>query len=98
MSALAQIPLFRQHPRSWRDNHYVYPVVSRRSGGLSIGINLNPDGACNFDCVYCCVDRTSPKAVPPVRLDVVRDELHALLAEVTSGSFWDQPPFDQTPP
>ena len=97
MSAPARIPLFRQHPRSWRENHYVYPVVSRRSAGLSIGINLNPDGACNFDCVYCCVDRTSPRAAPPVRLDVVRDELHALLAEVSSGSFLDQPPFDQTP-
>lgn len=32
----------------------VYPVYSRRSGGLSLGINLFPDEKiCSFDCVYC---------------------------------------------
>jgi len=32
----------------------VYPVYSRRSGGLSVGINLFPDRkSCPFDCPYC---------------------------------------------
>ena len=32
----------------------VYPVYSRRSGGLSVGINLFPDHkVCNFRCPYC---------------------------------------------
>jgi histidinol dehydrogenase len=32
----------------------VYPVYSRRSEGLSIGINLFPDKkVCSFDCPYC---------------------------------------------
>ena len=32
----------------------VYPVYSRRSGGLSVGINLFPDRkSCSFDCPYC---------------------------------------------
>jgi histidinol dehydrogenase len=32
----------------------VYPVYSRRSGGLSVGINLFPDEKrCSFDCPYC---------------------------------------------
>jgi histidinol dehydrogenase len=32
----------------------VYPVYSRRSEGLSIGINLFPDKkTCQFDCPYC---------------------------------------------
>jgi len=32
----------------------VYPVYSRRSQGLSIGINLFPDKkSCQFDCPYC---------------------------------------------
>jgi len=32
----------------------VYPVYSRRSGGLSVGINLFPDTKnCPFDCPYC---------------------------------------------
>ncbi len=48
---------FSSHPRQWREFRYVYPVIARRSRGLSIGINLNPRGDCSFDCVYCCVDR-----------------------------------------
>jgi len=43
------------------DNHrkrekgvLVYPVYSRRSGGLSVGINLFPgEKRCSFDCPYC---------------------------------------------
>jgi histidinol dehydrogenase len=32
----------------------VYPVYSRRSRGLSVGINLFPDRrVCSFDCPYC---------------------------------------------
>ena len=50
--------LFTIHPRSFDENRYVYPVVSRRAGGISIGVNLNLDKVCNFDCVYCQVDRT----------------------------------------
>src|SRR4051812_50014357 len=57
------VPLFTQHSRTWRDNRYVYPVVSRRSKGISIGVNLNPDKVCNFDCIYCSVDRSSPVAI-----------------------------------
>lgn len=31
-----------------------YPVISRRSGGLSLGVNLFPDRKrCNFGCLYC---------------------------------------------
>ena len=41
--------VFALHDRAWRDNWYVYPVISRRSRGLSIGINLNPDKACVLD-------------------------------------------------
>ena len=26
--------------------------------GISVGVNLNPDKVCNFDCIYCQVDRT----------------------------------------
>jgi len=42
----------------------VYPVYSRRSEGLSIGINLFPDKKiCPFDCPYCEVFPFSSKAV-----------------------------------
>src|SRR5262245_2226554 len=52
-------PLVVRHERTFEGNRFVYPVLSRRSGGLSVGVNLNPDKVCNFDCIYCQVDRTS---------------------------------------
>jgi len=54
----AQIDLtYKKHGRLSEFDRLVYPVVSRRSGGLSLGINLNPDKKCTFNCVYCQVDR-----------------------------------------
>ncbi len=89
---------FASHARRWQDFHYVYPVVSRRSGGLSIGVNLNIDKACNFDCIYCCVDRS----VAPVRRDVdlaqVRDELGRMLELATSGRIWEESDFSHVQP
>ena len=42
------------HDRGTDQSNLVYPVVSRRSGGLSVGINLFPDAKrCGFDCPYC---------------------------------------------
>jgi histidinol dehydrogenase len=42
----------------------VYPVYSRRSGGLSVGINLFPDKKnCPFDCPYCEVFPFASNAV-----------------------------------
>ena len=55
-----QKPKFYHHRRQLLQNRYVYAVVSRRAKGLSIGINLNVDKICNFDCPYCQVDRTVP--------------------------------------
>jgi wyosine [tRNA(Phe)-imidazoG37] synthetase (radical SAM superfamily) len=89
--------LFTQHSRSWQTNRYVYPVVSRRSRGLSVGVNLNPDKACNFDCAYCSVDRTVPSTVRDVDPAVLRAELDHLLGLAASGAIFAQPPFDATP-
>ncbi|MFM2090597.1 MAG: hypothetical protein RLZZ127_1086 [Planctomycetota bacterium] len=90
-------PLFADHTRAFAANRYVYPVISRRSKGLSVGVNLNPDKVCNFDCVYCCVDRRSPGDRRPVDLTVLGQELDALLGAVADGSFWRLAPFDRTP-
>ncbi len=68
---------FASHPRRWRTFRYVYPVIARRSRGLSLGINLNPDGACTFDCVYCCVDRSLLPRDASVELRVLEAELRA---------------------
>ena len=94
---MAILPLFTQHSRSWQQNRYVYPVISRRSKGLSIGVNLNPDKVCNFDCVYCCVDRTTPATITEVNLDVLREELDQMVGLACSGELFSSPPLDQTP-
>lgn len=89
---------FGSHPRRWRDNLYVYPVISRRSRGLSIGINLNPDTACNFDCVYCQVDRAAPPRTRRVELGRLRAELADIIADTQSGSLFEDAPFADVPP
>ncbi|MCC6424204.1 MAG: radical SAM protein [Phycisphaerales bacterium] len=96
--ATDKLKLYTQHSRTWQTNRYVYPVISRRSKGLSIGVNLNPDKVCNFDCIYCCVDRTVPADTTHVSLNILREELNHLLALGLSGQIFQQPPFDQTPP
>ena len=68
------------HPREFQDLIYAYPVLSRRSGGVSIGVNLNVDKHCNFDCPYCQVDRTVPKPKQAISVPAIRSELESLLA------------------
>jgi len=92
------LPAYRQHERRRADNHFVYAVVSRRSGGVSIGVNLNPDKACNFDCIYCQVDRASPPAVREVDLVRLARELHDVIAAERNATLYDAPPFDALPP
>jgi wyosine [tRNA(Phe)-imidazoG37] synthetase (radical SAM superfamily) len=89
---------FAMHDRVWRSNKYVYPVVSRRSKGISIGVNLNPDKVCNYDCIYCSVDRTVAPTVFDVNLAVLRDELDAMLEVCQSGAIYQFDPFDRIPP
>ena len=84
----------RSHPRTYRDFHYVYPVISRRSHGLSIGINLNPNKACNFKCVYCQVDRTSPPKVSMLVLATLERELRQMVDLVQSGTLASEYPFN----
>ena len=43
-----------EHRQDREAGRLVYPVISRRSGGLSLGINLFPEAkVCGFDCPYC---------------------------------------------
>jgi len=87
---------FKDHRRALDTNRYVYAVVSRRARGLSIGVNLNPDKICNFDCPYCQVDRTTPGGAGAIEVDTLRRELDAILDEVAAGRLWKRPPFDTT--
>lgn len=77
----------RDHDREFRAMKYVYPVVSRRAGGVSVGINLNPNNACNFRCVYCQVPGLVFGNAPDIDVAVLRDELSALLDDILFGDF-----------
>jgi wyosine [tRNA(Phe)-imidazoG37] synthetase (radical SAM superfamily) len=66
---------------------YVYPVVSRRAGGVSVGVNLNPNNACNWACVYCQVPGLTRGTAPDIDLAQLETELRALLADILHGNF-----------
>ncbi len=91
------LPVHRDHRRELVDQRFVYAVVSRRSKGVSIGINLNPDKVCNFDCVYCQVDRRTPPAVRAVDLPRLLEELEATLDLVQTGTLFESERFRGTP-
>jgi wyosine [tRNA(Phe)-imidazoG37] synthetase (radical SAM superfamily) len=86
-----------RHERLYRGNLYIYPVLSRRSRGISIGINLNPDKVCNFDCVYCQVDRRTPPEVRDVDEERLRTELRDTLRACRSGALFSRPEFTSVP-
>jgi len=87
----------QDHARHFSDFTFVYPVISRRSKGLSIGVNLNPDKVCNFDCIYCEVDRRLPGAVTEVDLRQMQDELAAMVRFAKDGGLAKEPKFDEVP-
>ncbi|HEX5472699.1 MAG TPA: radical SAM protein [Lacipirellulaceae bacterium] len=92
------LPLHRDHARRFERNRFVYPVLSRRSGGISIGVNLNPDKICNFDCIYCQVDRRRQSETRFVEIAALLDELRTTLDLVISGRIYDTPKFRDVPP
>lgn len=101
--AAAPIPIqsswavVQDHRRVFQDLVYLYPVISRRSRGLSIGVNLNPDKRCNFDCVYCEVDRRTPGRATTVNLVQLREELAWLVNHARDGTLAQQPRFCEVP-
>lgn len=90
--------LFKSHPRQFAANCYVYPVLSRRAGGISIGVNLSLNKACNFHCVYCQVDRGEPREEDFVDLARLADELEQTVDLAASGRIYEGVQFGNTPP
>ena len=80
------------HSRDSAGLRYVYPVVSRRAGGVSIGINLNPNNACNWRCIYCQVPDLARGTAPPVDLALLEKELRGFLHELQHGDFMQRVP------
>ena len=87
---------WRKHERRWRDHRFVYAVISRRSGGVSVGLNLSPDNACNFNCVYCQVERETARLSTGIDVDISRlaAELYNILRAEKDGSLYTDAPFD----
>jgi wyosine [tRNA(Phe)-imidazoG37] synthetase (radical SAM superfamily) len=75
------------HDRDTAGFTYVYPVVSRRAGGVSIGINLNPNNACNWACVYCQVPGLVRGSAPEIDLRQLEAELRTMLDRIVAGDF-----------
>lgn len=89
--------LFARHERTFEQFRFAYPVLSRRSGGISIGVNLNPDKVCNFDCIYCQVDRTRQSATTFVEMPALLAELDAMLGLAASGKIFATQKFAAVP-
>ncbi len=75
------------HARDFAGMRYVYPVISRRARGVSIGINLSPNNACNWRCIYCQVPNLARGASPPVDFPLFERELDQLTTAICSGSY-----------
>lgn len=80
---------FQRHDRVFDTFQYCYPVISRRSYGLSIGINLSLRKECNFDCPYCQIDRTLESSKKQnIDLQILEGELLTLITGALSGELF----------
>ncbi|WP_079434989.1 radical SAM protein [Zoogloea sp. LCSB751] len=87
MNTRQQMLTVTDHNRSYIDMTYVYPVVSRRAKGVSVGINLNPNNACNWHCAYCQVPGLVRGAAPAIDEALLVRELQGFLHELIHGRF-----------
>jgi wyosine [tRNA(Phe)-imidazoG37] synthetase (radical SAM superfamily) len=78
------------HSRDIAGLMYVYPVLSRRAGGLSIGINFNTNNACNWRCIYCQVPDLKIGAAPDLNFQLLEKELQFFLDDVLHGDFYQR--------
>ncbi len=79
---------FKDHSRTaYIGFKYIYPVVSRRAEGVSLGINLNPNNACNWRCVYCQVDNLIRGKPDDIELERLEYELDHMLNLIINGDY-----------
>ena len=78
------------HSRDVAGLKYIYPVLSRRAGGLSIGINFNTNNACNWRCIYCQVPDLVRGAAPDMDFLLLEQEFRFFLDQVLYGDFFDR--------
>jgi len=90
MSVSKQYLSIHDHSRELSGLKYIYSVISRRAGGLSVGINLNVNNACNWQCIYCEIPNLTRGTPPPIELDVLENELRFFLHEIIHGDYMEK--------
>jgi wyosine [tRNA(Phe)-imidazoG37] synthetase (radical SAM superfamily) len=75
------------HNRDVTGMTYIYPVVSRRAQGVSVGINLNVNNACNWRCIYCQVPNLTRGGPPAIELAQLKQELNSMMQALLHGDF-----------
>jgi wyosine [tRNA(Phe)-imidazoG37] synthetase (radical SAM superfamily) len=56
-----------------------------RARGLCVDVNLNPNARCNFNCIYCSVDRRGAQHGEALNVRAMVEELAAVLDVAASG-------------
>ena len=90
MSVSKQYLSIHDHSRELSGLKYIYSVISRRAGGLSVGINLNVNNACNWQCIYCEIPNLTRGTPPPIELNVLEKELRFFLHEIIHGDYMEK--------
>jgi wyosine [tRNA(Phe)-imidazoG37] synthetase (radical SAM superfamily) len=83
--------------RKFFDNRFVYAVVSQRARGLSVGVNLNPDKFCTFDCIYCEVSRDEFSGKSEMDVKSLASELGNMLALAKEEKVHELPSYHTVP-
>lgn len=84
-------------PRDYLGNRFIYLTISSRARGLSVGVNMNPDKHCDFDCIYCDANREIPSRDVILDLEIMGRELHETLQLIQQGGLRKHSPYDVLP-
>jgi wyosine [tRNA(Phe)-imidazoG37] synthetase (radical SAM superfamily) len=85
------------YPRDFLENQYVYLLISPRAGGLSVGLNLNPELTCHFNCLYCEINRSAVPRTEPLDVDRMTVELRQTMELVRGGWLRQWPRYKNLP-